>query len=212
VATGYALTLGPLHIDWLRSEIRWSTDGTMGGSVGSWKLEFHGVRNTNAPVYTFSGDGFSFQGGTAQPGELQRKQFNEQQKKFSEALEQAGIGQADFQIQPGTVTVGASRMDLKGAGLIARLAPKASRGQTTQGGSLQFGRVEQHVRDTVGSCDEVVEPPSYQQQKPPSGPNPPRFPPDQCNREGCHPQPFPPPAPPLPGGKAPLREGSTWRW
>ena len=211
VAIGYAITLGPLHIDWLRSEVHWISDGTPTGAQATWRLDFHGVRNAATPVYAFSGDGFSFQGGTAQPGATQRVQFNDQQRKFSEALDQAGIARADFQVQPGTVTVSATQMDVKGAGLIARLAPRPFRGQTTQAGSLQLGRVEQHVRTGLGPCDDSAAPAPYTQQAPPSGPNPPKFPPDKCNREGCHPQPFPPQPPsgppplPLPGGKQPVR-------
>jgi hypothetical protein len=207
VATGYDLVLGALHIDWLRSVVDFHSDGTQAGSVGTWSLEFHGVRNGSTAVSNVSGDGWSFQGGNASPGEAQRKQFNDQQQKFSQALEAAGIGQADLQVQPGTVSVGADHMDIKGAGLIARLAPKAVRGQTTQAGSVQLGRVEQHVRTGVGPCDAVSTPPSFTQQAPPSGPNPPKFPPDKCTQNGCTPQQFPPSAPPgppgLPGGKQP---------
>jgi hypothetical protein len=203
VATGYDFTLGPLHIDFLRSQVEWRSDGTDAGSVATWRLDFHGVRNGNAPVYSASGDGWSFQGSNAQPGEAQRRQFNEQQQKLSQALEQAGIGQADLQVQPGTVSVAGDHMDIKGAAMIVRLAPKPMRGQTTQGASLQLGRVEQHVRAGQGPCDAVGNPPEFKQQDPPAGPNPPKVPPDKCSQSGCKAQKFPPDLPGLPGGKTP---------
>jgi hypothetical protein len=204
VATGYDINLGALHIDFLRSEIHWSMDGTTAGSVGNWKLEFHGVRNANTGVYSFSGDGFSVQGGTASPGEAQRKSFNEQQQKFSQSLEAAGIGQADFQLQPGTVSLNSDHLDIKGAGIQARLAPKATRGKTTSAGAIELGRVEQHVRAGLGPCDSASSPPAFTQTAPPSGPNPPKFPPDHCTQDGCKASPFPPPLPGLPGGKSPV--------
>ena len=203
VATGYDLTLGALRVDFLRSQVEWRSDGTDAGSVGTWRLDFHGVRNGNAPLYSASGDGWSFQGGNAQPGEAQRRRFNEQQQKLSQALEQAGIGQADLQVQPGTVSVAGDHMDIKGAAMIVRLAPKPMRGQTTQGASLQLGRVEQHVRAGQGPCDAVGNPPEFKQQDPPAGPNPPRVPPDKCSQSGCKAQKFPPDLPGLPGGKTP---------
>lgn len=198
-ATGYGLGLGPLHVDFLRSQVEWKSDGTDVGSVATWRLEFHGLRNGGTPVYSASGDGWSFQGGNAQPGEAQRRQLNDQQQKFSQALDQAGIAQADLQIQPGTVSVAGDHMDVKGAGLIVRLAPKPMRGQTTQGASLQLGRIEQHVRASRGPCDSVSRAPEFKQQDPPSGPNPPRIPPDKCSQNGCQQQKFPPDLPPPPG-------------
>ncbi|HEY2704874.1 MAG TPA: hypothetical protein VGL20_14405 [Candidatus Dormibacteraeota bacterium] len=207
VATGYDINIGALHIDFLRSEIKWSMDGTPEGAVGTWKLDFHGVRNANASVYSFSGDGFSVQGGTASPGEAQRKAFNEQQQKFSQALEAAGIGQADFQLQPGSAAVSGGHLDIKGAGIQARLAPKATRGKTTSAGALELGRVEEHVRAGLGPCDLVAQPAPFSQAAPPPGPNPPTFPPDHCTQNGCSKQPFPPALPGLPGapgGKQPV--------
>ncbi|HEX3605240.1 MAG TPA: hypothetical protein VH134_04915 [Candidatus Dormibacteraeota bacterium] len=200
-AIGYNINLGALHIDWLRSVVNWSMDGTPGGAVGTWKLDFHGVRNANTGVYSFSGDGFSVQGGTANPGEANRKAFNDQQKKFSDALEGAGIGQADFQLQPGTATVTGDHLDIKGAGIMGRLAPKVTRGKTTSAGAVELGRVEEHVRASQGSCDLVGSPPPFSQEAPPTGPNPPKFPPDHCTQNGCTPQTFPPALPGAPGGK-----------
>jgi hypothetical protein len=204
VATGYDINLGALHIDFLRSEIKWSMDGTPEGAVGNWKLDFHGVRNANTGVYSFSGDGFSVQGGTASPGEAQRKSFNDQQQKFSQALEGAGIGQADFQLQPGIVSKTGDHLDIKGAGIQGRLAPKPTRGKTTSAGAIELGRVEQHVRAGQGPCDAVGSPPAFTQTAPPSGPNPPKFPPDHCTQDGCKAAPFPPPLPGAPGGKDPV--------
>lgn len=205
VATGYNVTLGALKIDWLRSEITWSTDGTPEGAVANWKLSFHGVSNANTGVYSFSGDGFSMQGGTASPGAAQRKSFNEQQEKFSQALEAAGIGQEEFQIQPGTVDVHGDHMDILGAGIMARNAPKVTRGKTASAEALELGRVEQHVRAGQGPCDAVAPAPGFTQTTPPSGPNPPKFPPDHCTQNGCNPQSFPPTLPgPGGGGKSPV--------
>jgi hypothetical protein len=206
IAVGYNITAGALRIDFLRSELHWSMDGTPAGTVYSWKLTFHGVRNANTGVYAFSGDGFSVQGGNANPGEAQRKSFNNQQQKFSQALEQAGIGQADFQIQPGTVDQSGDHLDLHGAGIMGRLAPKATRGKTTSAGAVELGRVEEHVRAGLGPCDAIQSPPSFTQTAPPSGPNPPKFPPDHCTQNGCQAQPFPPALPGSPGGgKQPVR-------
>jgi hypothetical protein len=203
VASGFDLTLGPLHIDWLRSEIHWKSDGTDAGTVGTWKLEFHGVRNGGTPVYSLSGDGWSFQGGSAQPGDEQRRQFNDQERRFSQALDQAGVAQADLQIQPGTVTVSGDLIEITGAGLVARLAPKPTRGQTDQAGSIQLGRVWQEVRTGRGPCGGAAQAPAFTQTSPPAGPRVPRFPPDRCDRDGCHPQKFPPdlPQPPGPPGR-----------
>jgi hypothetical protein len=200
VALGYGITLGALKIDFLRSEIHWTTDGTPSGAVGTWKLTFHGVSNANTGVYAISGDGFSMQGGNTSPGDAQRKAFNEQQEKFSAALESAGIGQEEFQIQPGTVDVHGDHMDILGAGLMARNAPKATRGKTASAEALELGRVEQHVRAGQGPCDAVAPAPSFTQSTPPGGPNPPKFPPDHCTQNGCTPQSFPPSLP-GPGGK-----------
>ena len=203
VATGYNITLGQLHIDWLRSELHWSMDGTPSGTIANWKLTFHGVSNANTGVYAFSGDGFSVQGGNANPGEAQRKAFNDQQQKFSQGLEQAGIGQADFQLQPGTVSSSGDHLDLHGAGITGRFAPKATRGKTTSAGAIELGRVEEHVRAGLGPCDAIQSPPSFTQTAPPTGPNPPKFPPDHCTQDGCKAQPFPPALPGAPGGKQP---------
>lgn len=212
ITTGHGITVGTTHIDFMRSELQWKTDGTKEGTLATWKVSFHGVTNGTSPVYSFNGDGWSFQGSNSQPGDAQRKQFNEQEAKFSEALDQAGIGQADFLIQPGRIEVDADHIDVNGAGIYLRGAPKATRGQTDQAVSIQFGRVEEHVRIGTGPCDAVIPAPEdWKQSTPPSGPNMPKYPPDKCDRDGCHPQSFPPAPPsgpppvpvPVPGGKQP---------
>ena len=207
VTAGYDINVGTLHIDFMRSQVEFRVDGTHQGTVAGWKLEFHGVRNGSVPVYGVTGDGFTFQGGTGTPGDAQRRQFNEQQQKLSQALDQAGVAQADFQVSPGAVEVSASQVDVKGAGLIIRSAPKATRGTTTNGASLQFGRVEEHAGIATGPCGGGTETPAAQEEKVPQGPNPPKVPPEKCGNYGCHPQQLPPPPPqgppplPLPGGK-----------
>jgi hypothetical protein len=210
VAAGHDISLGALHIDFLRSEVNFKTDGTKENSVASWKLEFNGVRNGTTPVYGLNGNGFVFQGGSAMPGDAQRTQFNQQQAQLSKALDDAGLGQADFQIQPGSVTVSGTQIDAKGAGLEIRFAPKQTRGTTTNGASLQFGRVEEHAGVTMGSCDSAPQYPTFEPPAPAAGPNPPKEPPDKCGEDGCKAQPFPPEPPkgppplPLPGGKQPV--------
>ncbi len=92
-------------------------------------------------------------------------------------------------------------MDILGAGLMARNAPKATRGKTASAEALELGRVEQHVRAGQGPCDAVAAPPAFSQSTPPGGPNPPKFPPDHCTQNGCNPQSFPPSLPGAPGGK-----------
>ena len=94
-------------------------------------------------------------------------------------------------------------LDLHGAGIVGRLAPKATRGKTTSAGAIELGRVEEHVRAGLGPCDGIQSPPSFTQSAPPNGPNPPKFPPDHCTQNGCQAQPFPPNIGP-PGGKQPV--------
>jgi hypothetical protein len=207
VATGYDISLGSVHIDFMRSQVDFRVDGTHQGTLAGWKLEFHGVRNGGVPVYGVTGDGFTFQGGSGTPGDAQRRQFNEQQQKLSQALDQAGISQAELQVTPGAVEVTASQVDVKGAGLVMRAAPKATRGTTTNAASLQFGRVEEHAGITTGPCGGGGDTPATQGEGIPKGPNPPKVPPEKCDNYGCHAQKVPPAPPqgppplPLPGGK-----------
>src|SRR5207244_1530264 len=101
---GYDLHIGPVLVKQMHSVLNYETDGSQAGTKATWKLEFSGVGGDNSQVYTITPDGFTPQGGSAQPGSAGMKQFSDGAKAFADALEkyadppanQKEIGPAHF--------------------------------------------------------------------------------------------------------------------
>lgn len=157
VSGSYDVTIGPLHIGFMRSSIEYRSDGTEAGTTGAWKVEFHDVRNGRRPIYGFGADGLTFQSGAPAPGASGRQQFEDGLRRFSDALHDAGLARADVTLVPGAVTLGAGSVDIRGAALVVRFAPNATAQSTTQALSLQFGRIVQEASLRIGSCGAVLD-------------------------------------------------------
>jgi hypothetical protein len=158
-AWGYNFKLGGAVISNLRSTIKYETDGTAAGSKADWKVEFFGIRNGDAPMGSFTGDGISLQGGQPTPGTSGREQFNAGAKQLADALEAAKIGRVEVKVQPGSVTTGEGDLDVKGAGLVIRVEPAPSHGSTAHALSLNFGYQERLAEVDLGACFGGVETP-----------------------------------------------------
>jgi hypothetical protein len=151
-AWGYNFKLGGALISNLRSTINYETDGTAAGSKANWKVEFFGIRNGDAPMGSFTGDGISIQGGQPQPGTSGREQFNAGAKQLADALEAAQIGRVEVSVQPGSVTTGEGDLNVHGAGMVIRVEPAASHGSTAHALSLNFGYQERIAEVDLGPC------------------------------------------------------------
>lgn len=158
-AWGYNFKLGGAVISNLRSTINYETDGTTAGSKADWKVEFFGIRNGDAPMGSFTGDGISIQGGQPAPGNSGREQFNAGAKQLADALEAAKIGRVEVKVQPGSVTTGEGDLNVHGAGLVIRVEPAASHGSTAHALSLNFGYQERLAEVDLGTCFGGVETP-----------------------------------------------------
>jgi hypothetical protein len=159
-AWGYNLKLGGAVISNLRSTINYQTDGTAAGSKADWKIEFFGIRNGDAPMGSFTGEGISIQGGQPQPGNSGREQFNAGAKQLADALEAAKIGRVEVTVQPGSVTTGEGDVAVQGSGLEIRVAPEASKGSTVHAVSVIFGHQERIAEVDLGACFGGVETPA----------------------------------------------------
>lgn len=156
-AVGYDVHLGAARIDMLRASVDYSTDGTEKGTVGTWKLEFFGIRNAEQSHGAFTGDGIVVQGGTAQPGAAGRKQFNGAVAQLSDALHKAGAGRIEFVVDPGAVSVSAGTVEVSGAGFTVRAQPAPTDGTTLHAASFTFGHIDRTARLELGTCDASVE-------------------------------------------------------
>jgi hypothetical protein len=158
-AWGYNFKLGGAVISNLRTIINYETDGTAAGSKATWAVEFFGIRNGDAPMGSFTGEGISLQGGQPAPGNASREQFNAGAKQLADALEKAGIGRVEVKVQPGSVTTGEGDLDVHGAGMVIRVEPAASHGSTAHALSLNFGYQERLAEVDLGTCFGGVETP-----------------------------------------------------
>jgi hypothetical protein len=176
-AVAYNVTLGPLHIDLMKSAINWKSDGTDQGTVATWNVQFHGVSIDGKPIAGSDANGFSLQGGAPAPGSASMQQTQSQEKQFSDALDKAGFAQVQIMAQPNTTRIEAGRIDMNGTALTLRFAPTARKDNSGQAVSYQLGRTWLHVLVYRGSCDNMKAVPQGKTENPPDGPNLPPYPP-----------------------------------
>jgi hypothetical protein len=154
-AVSYDVNIGPLHIDFVRSEYLWSSDGTPEGLKDSWLVQFHGVDVSGKAVSAANENGFSFQDSPAQPGAASMKQLQQQEQQFSDAMYKAGA--AGFQLiaahDTRSIESSDNSVDFNGVGLEVRFAPAARSNNSGQALSWQFGRVFQHFGIQRGDCE-----------------------------------------------------------
>lgn len=207
-AAAYNVTLGPLHIDLVKSVVDWKSDGTDAGTVASWAVQFHGVTVDGKPVAGADGNGFSLQGGTPQPGSASMQQTQTQERQLSDALDKAGFAQVQVMSQGGSPRIDAGHIEVNGSALALRFAPTARRDNSGQAVSWQLGRTWLHVLVERGSCDNAKAVPQGKTDNPPEGPNIPPYPPqnggDPYHRPAVSHPANPPGLPglPVPGGAA----------
>jgi hypothetical protein len=196
-ATAYNVTLGPLHIDVMKSAVSWKSDGTDQGTVATWTVQFHGVNIDGKRVAGSDANGFSLQGGAPAPGSASMEQTQTQEKQLSDALDKAGFAQAQVMAQPSTMRVEAGRIDMNGTALTLRIAPTSRRDNSGQAVSYQLGRTWLHVLVYRGSCDNVKAVPQGKTDTPPDGANLPPYPPQgDPYHWTVAPRPQEPPSPP----------------
>ncbi len=176
-AAAYDIRLGALHIALATTDLVWKDDGSSSGTVATWKTELHGVDVDGKPVFTSSGDGFSFNGQSPQPGPAAHKQSNDQFKQFSDALAKGGAGHYQVILQDGTFTASDGNIDIDEVGLKIESIPDATKGGSVRGANIQFARLVNHTNVERGSCDAAKQMPSWTDKAPPSGPNLPPYPP-----------------------------------
>lgn len=154
---GYDLTIGPVLVKQMHSVLNYETDGTEAGTKATWKLEFSGVGGDNSKVYTVTPDGFTPQGGSAQPGSAGMKQFNDGAKAFADALESAGVTRGEAKIAPGKVEVrGPGELYVSVAGLELRNAIVGAKNTTMHAQGIVFGYNERYLKLEKGTCDADV--------------------------------------------------------
>lgn len=177
-AATYDIRLGSLHIALATTDLVWKDDGTANGTIATWKTELHGVDVDGKPVFTSSGDGFSFNGQTPQPGPAAHKQSNDQFKQFSDALQKGGAGHYQVVLQDGTFSAADGSIDIDEVGLkIESIPDPLTKGGSVRGANIQFARLINHTNVSRGPCDAVKQMPEWTDKTPPSGPNLPPYPP-----------------------------------
>ena len=154
---GYDLHVGPVLIKQMHSTLSYVTDGTQDGTKATWKLEFSGVGGDKNSVYTITPDGFTPQGGSAQPGAAGMKQFNDGAKAFADALEKAGVTRPEMQVAPATVEVRApGELYVSVAALVLRNAFVPAHNTTGHAQGFVFGYNERYLKMELGPCDADV--------------------------------------------------------
>jgi hypothetical protein len=154
---GYGLTIGPAVVKQMHSVLNYETDGTQEGTKATWKLEFSGVGGDNSKVYTITPDGFTPQGGSAQPGSAGMKQFNDGAKAFADALEKAGVTRGEMKIAPAKVEVrGPGELYVSVAGVELRNALVGAKNTTGHAQGWVFGYNERYLKLELGTCDADV--------------------------------------------------------
>lgn len=178
MSVAYGVDLGALHISLMRSLLRWSSDGTDANSSATYTVEFHGVSINGQPISSSDGDGFTFSSQSPSPGAEAHKQYSGELKQFTDALEKSGAGEYHFVINEGSMKVSGGAIDVNEVGAKFDFRPAPFSKAAVQGASWQFGRTEEHVTTSRGSCDAVEPLPTSSHTAPPSGPNlPPPQPP-----------------------------------
>jgi len=154
---GYDLHLGPVLVKQMHSILNYETDGTQTGTKANWKLEFSGVGGDNNSVYTITPDGFTPQGGSAQPGSAGMKQFSDGAKAFADALEKGGVSRAEMKVAPATVDVrGPGELYVSVAALELRNAIVGAHNTTGHAQGWTFGYNERYLKMELGTCDADV--------------------------------------------------------
>ena len=154
---GYDFLIGPVLVKQMHSILNYETDGTESGTKATWKLEFSGVGGDNSKVYTITPDGFTPQGGSAQPGSAGMKQFNEGGQTFADALEKGGVTRGEAKIAPGKVEVrGPGELYVSVAGVELRNAIVGAKNTTGHAQGMVFGYNERYLRLEKGTCDADV--------------------------------------------------------
>ena len=177
MSAAYDIELGGLHIALMRTTLQWKSDGTDAGTVATYTVEFHGVTAGGKPVTSSSGDGFTFSDQSPSPGPAAHKQFEDQARQFSEAVDKAGAGEYRLVVGDGRLEVSAGQIDVDEIGLKAEGSPSPFKASAVQGANWQFGRTVEQVTTSRGPCDAVKPLPSFSDSKAtgsaPSLPQPP---------------------------------------
>lgn len=160
MSAAYDVNLGGLHIALMRSLLEWKSDGSDAGTTATFTLQFHGVTVNGQPVSSSSGDGFTFSNQAPSPGPAAHKQFEDQVRQFSDALQKGGAGQYQIVIAEGRMNVSAGQIDVDELGFKAETAPSPFKTSAVQGASWQFGRTVEQVQTSRGPCDAVRQLPS----------------------------------------------------
>ncbi|HVS43178.1 MAG TPA: hypothetical protein VMU20_13080 [Candidatus Dormibacteraeota bacterium] len=177
-AAAYDIHLGSLHIALATTDLVWKDNGSTAGTVATWKTELHGVEIDGKPVFTSSGDGFSFNGQSPQPGPAAHKQSNDQFKQFSDAINKGGGGRYSVVLQDGSFSASDGTIDIDEVGLKIEAFPDPlTKGGSLRGANIQFARLVNHTNVSRGPCDAVKQMPEWTDKTPPSGPNLPPYPP-----------------------------------
>ena len=151
---GYDLKLGPVLVKQMHSVLKYETDGSQAGTKATWALEFSGVGGDNSKVYTITPDGFTPQGGSAQPGSAGMKQFNDGSKAFADALEKAGLARPEMKIAPAKIEVRApGELYVSVAALELRNAVVGAHNTTAHAQGWLFGYNERYLKLELGTCD-----------------------------------------------------------
>ena len=154
---GYDLHIGPVLVKQMHSVLNYETDGSQAGTKATWKLEFSGVGGDNSQVYTITPDGFTPQGGSAQPGSAGMKQFSDGAKAFADALEKGGVSRAEMKVAPATVDVrGPGELYVSVAALELRNAIVGAHNTTGHAQGWTFGYNERYLKMELGTCDADV--------------------------------------------------------
>jgi hypothetical protein len=170
MSAAYDVSFGGLHIAMVRSLLDWKSDGSDAGTSATYTLQFHGVTVNGQPVSSSSGDGFTISNQAPSPGPAGHKQYEDQLKQFSDALQKAGAGQYQFVINEGRMNVSAGQIDVDELGFKVEMAPSPFKTSAAQGASWQFGRTVEQVTTSRGPCDAVRPLPSYTDKAPAAGP------------------------------------------
>ena len=150
---GYDLHIGPVLVKQMHSVLNYETDGSQAGTKATWKLEFSGVGGDNSQVYTITPDGFTPQGGSAQPGSAGMKQFSDGAKAFADALEKGGVSRAEMKVAPATVDVrGPGELYVSVAALELRNAIVGAHNTTGHAQGWTFGYNERYLKMELGDC------------------------------------------------------------
>jgi hypothetical protein len=177
-AAVYDIKLGSLHIGLATTDLVWKDNGTTSGTIATWKTVLHGVEVDGKPIFTSSGDGFSFSGQAPSPGPSAHKQTNDQFKQFSDALQKGGAGRYSVVLQDGTFSASEGTIDIDEVGLkIESFPDPLTKGGSLRGANVQLARLVNHTNVSRGPCDAVKTMPEWTDKTPPSGPNLPPYPP-----------------------------------